>query len=568
MEKFMRRDYSVHKDVFDISYLQFGKRYVSTNTGPKQAKKFKPENFTKNTDNSKPALGSFSEIDFIVTHDFEAIINLKFLPKFIKINDPKPWEPKFMKLRSPLVARMHKFNQTKHPHEFYHSELQLYKPFTNEKELAPDSLDRCKALFDEKSNHNDSRKVTNTKRILMKHLEEVEEGTERAKEILDSNAGTILDPQKEQDDAECADEEVLEHPDFVAKDPRDLDVEQTTSCTGKAYKKIELYDERRIEEITRKLDREQRMVLDKGVDYAKNIVKARNGPTPSVKAPLLIVQGGAGSGKSTVIDAMGQQMEKVLRTPGDNPNHPYILKVAFTGTAAANIRGQTMHSAFSFNFGNDFFSLGDKKRDEKRTLLENLKVVMIDEFSMIKADMLYQLDLRLKEIKQSPDLTFGGVAVFLFGDLLQLRPVQARYIFDEPRCEKYHLMYLADPLWEKFDIIFLIKNHRQGEDKEYADILNRFRVGNVQEDDIKKLEERVRPLNHPDIPKDALVVTCKNEDVNKINMERLDDIDEHEYVIEAIAKTQTQKSIKPYTDAAGAIRNTPLQKNYQGEGGC
>ena len=53
-------------------------------------------------------------------------------------------------------------------------------------------------------------------------------------------------------------------------------------------------------------------------------------------------------------------------------------------------------------------------------------IVIIDEFSMIKADMLYQLDMRLREVKEKPDLDFGGVAVFMFGDILQLRPVKAK----------------------------------------------------------------------------------------------------------------------------------------------
>ena len=59
----------------------------------------------------------------------------------------------------------------------------------------------------------------------------------------------------------------------------------------------------------------------------------------------------------------------------------------------------------------------------------------IDEFSMEKSDMLYQLDLRQKELKEKYDVPFGGVAVFLFGDLLQLRPTAARCIFDEPSNE-------------------------------------------------------------------------------------------------------------------------------------
>ena len=99
-------------------------------------------------------------------------------------------------------------------------------------------------------------------------------------------------------------------------------------------------------------------------------------------------------------------MEKIVRSPGDNPDHPYIIKAAFTGTAAANINGQTLHSTFSFSFGNEFFSLSDKARDEKRNQLENLLIVIIDEFSFIKADMLYLLDLRLREVKQVPDVAF------------------------------------------------------------------------------------------------------------------------------------------------------------------
>jgi hypothetical protein len=59
-------------------------------------------------------------------------------------------------------------------------------------------------------------------------------------------------------------------------------------------------------------------------------------------------------------------MEKIIRSPGDNPDHPYIIKAAFTGTAAANIKGQTLYSAFSISFGNEFVSLSDKARDERR----------------------------------------------------------------------------------------------------------------------------------------------------------------------------------------------------------
>ena len=304
IDKFMRKDFSTHKDVGEITYLQFSRRYTATKTGPKNEKDFKPEEFVM----GEERLEEFSKMDFIITHDFDDETKQvkKLLPKFIKINDLQPGEPGFMKLRSTMVARLHKVNQTKSPHEFYFSELQLYRPFSNEDMLCPDSLEDCKTLYDECSVYNGVRKVLNVKRILMEHLEDVEAGTEKAQDIIDSNAGAILDPENEQDNAECEEEEVEEHPDFEVRNP---DLLENMNASGRKYKRIELYADEKIRAITLQLDEEQRRVLDIGVDFAKNIVKAKNGKLPYPKAPLVTVQGGAGTGKSTVIDAMSQQIE-------------------------------------------------------------------------------------------------------------------------------------------------------------------------------------------------------------------------------------------------------------------
>ena len=315
--------------------------------------------------------------------------------------------------------------------------------------------------------------------------------------------------------------------------------------------------------MSRNLDDDQRIVLEIGVSFAKNVIKSRKAKKALATQELLVVQGGAGSGKSLVIDILSQQIERILRTPGDNPEHPYCLKTAFTGTAAANIKGQTLHSAFSFGFGNDFFSLSDKKRDERREQLSNLQVVIIDEFSFIKADMLYLLDLRLREVKQEPDKPFGGVSIFLFGDILQLRPVKAKYVFEEPTSETFQISYAIQSLWERFKVILLKTNHRQGEDKAYADILNRVRTATFTDDDIETLRTRVFPENDPSLPKDALVVTCTNKEVTRINNEKLSMIDEEAFIIDSINKHSTQKEFQPRTDASGAITGTPLKRTLE-----
>ena len=285
----------------------------------------------------------------------------------------------------------------------------------------------------------------------MPYLEVVEEGTKRAEKLLESNASQDLDPTNEQDNNDCQEEGEQDHPDFLFKDPSDFMEKSEVTKKETVYSKIELKNDKELDEMTLELDEEQKRVLEIGVNYAKNLVKAKNNKEriTSSKVQNLVVQGGAGVGKSRVIEILTQRTEKMLRgqinPKGDNSNHPYIVKAAFTETAAANIKGQTMTSAFSFSFGNTFFSLTNKSRNEKRTVLENLAAVVIDEYSMIKSDMLYQLNLRLQEIKQNNKL-FGGVALFFFGDILQLRPVMAKYIMEMPADDTFHIAYTLENL--------------------------------------------------------------------------------------------------------------------------
>ena len=79
--------------------------------------------------------------------------------------------------------------------------------------------------------------------------------------------------------------------------------------------------------------------------------------------------------------------------------------------------------------------------------------------SMVRADLLYQIHERLQQIKQN-QLPFGGVCVLLFGDLLQLRPVRGRFVFQQPRSQKYSDFFQFLSLWSPFTPIVLETNHR------------------------------------------------------------------------------------------------------------
>ena len=111
-------------------------------------------------------------------------------------------------------------------------------------------------------------------------------------------------------------------------------------------------------------------------------------------------------------------------------------------------------------------------------------MVIIDEVSMVKSDMLYQLDLRLQEITEKVGVPFGGLAIIAFGDMMQLKPVMGRYICEEPINMDFRMTYKIQSRWNMFNSLILELNHRQGEDKPYADLLNRIRVGTQTQDDL------------------------------------------------------------------------------------
>ena len=168
-----------------------------------------------------------------------------------------------------------------------------------------------------------------------------EQSKEDDEEVFD-DIGAELDPENEQEVGEVEDEGVLEHPEYAHLDPDEVDDNAGGNDGGKlAFKTINIPDPDVQLHQARKLDCWQKEVLRIGVGYCRQVAKyRRNGhedekPVP----PLVMVHGGAGSGKSTVIHLLSVMMQKILQQPGDDPTHPSVLLTSFTGAAAANING-------------------------------------------------------------------------------------------------------------------------------------------------------------------------------------------------------------------------------------
>ena len=358
----------------------------------------------------------------------------------------------------------------------------------------------------------------------MEFLEGVQEARYHAEQMkkeldidaLEDAAAVQMDPTGHQDNEDCDDDEPLEHEDHQHCNPNNIDVHEQDKCTS-LLRSIELPSNDELKDNTRKLDKYQKEVVNIAVKYAKDIVKGRKLHNPHPRGPFVMVSGGAGAGKSTVINVVAQWVQKIVQKEGDNPEQPCVVKTAFTGCAASNIEGYTLHGSFGFSFSNKHFSLNDKSRDKKRNAMMNLVLVIIDEISMVNPDQLVMLDMRLQEIKEKSGVPFGGVGVMVFGDMMQLKPVQGRYICQEPSNPEYHAAHHLKPRWKMFQSILLEKNHRQGDDKSYADMLNRIRVGDQTEEDMQQLERRVRKKGHKDLKRAEIHIGCKRKDVAEKN---------------------------------------------------
>ncbi len=194
----------------------------------------------------------------------------------------------------------------------------------------------------------------------------------------------------------------------------------------------------------------------------------------------LFITGRAGTGKTTLLDYFREH----------SPLKPVIL--APTGVAALNVKGQTIHSFFNFYIDVTVEKIRERKiRPRNSKLYRALKIIIIDEISMVRADVLDCIDTFLRLYGPDGDKPFGGVQMVFVGDLYQLPPVvnaEEMSIFSTLYDSPY---FFSARVFEEFpiEIIELEKVYRQ-KDQEFVDLLNRIRNNSIEEQDLIKLNSR------------------------------------------------------------------------------
>ena len=221
----------------------------------------------------------------------------------------------------------------------------------------------------------------------------------------------------------------------------------------------------------------------------------------------LFVTGRAGTGKSTLLSHLSWNTSK------------QIVICAPTGVAALNVGGQTIHSLFRLPIG----VIADhdiEQSPELRKLLNTIDTLVIDEVSMVNADLLDAIDRSLRQARQRLHEAFGGVQLVLFGDPYQLAPVPGegdeRAYFDD----HYRSMWFFDAaVWNDAELTIyeLTTIHRQHED-EFKYLLNAVRHGRVT----AEIAGRLNDVGARPAPSDgAITLATTNSTVTRINATEL-----------------------------------------------
>lgn len=248
----------------------------------------------------------------------------------------------------------------------------------------------------------------------------------------------------------------------------------------------------------------------------------------------LFVTGKAGTGKTTFL--------KYIR---DNCFKKAAI-VAPTGVAAINAGGVTIHSFFQLPMGaylpttQQVFDNFDGRINNQHTLFKNLRLngakrellreldlLIIDEVSMVRADMLDAIDAILRNVRRQPYKAFGGVQVLYIGDLFQLPPVVKQDEWELMQ-KFYRSPFFFDALvvQEVPPVYIELKRIYRQSDSSFIHILNNIRNNRCTESDLQRLHEHYHPDFHPSREENYITLTSHNDKADAINKNELDQIPE------------------------------------------
>ncbi len=255
----------------------------------------------------------------------------------------------------------------------------------------------------------------------------------------------------------------------------------------------------------------------------------------------LFITGRAGTGKSTLLRLFQQTSKKKMAV------------LAPTGVAALNVSGQTIHSFFGF--APRLLTSKDIKKATRPRLIQNLETLIIDEISMVRADVLDAIDYYLKFNRGNP-APFGGVQLVMIGDLFQLPPVMSQ----DPVERQYFASFYESPHFfsakimedQKFDCEMLeLRQIFRQDNRRFIDLLECVRLCEIDYDVMDDLNERHQ--SDFESTDGYITLTAQNAVADKINQTELNKLDGFDHIFLAETKGDFDEKLFP-TDLTLRLR--------------
>ena len=247
----------------------------------------------------------------------------------------------------------------------------------------------------------------------------------------------------------------------------------------------------------------------------------------------VFITGRAGTGKSTLLDYFRSITKKD------------IVVLAPTGVSAVNVKGETIHSFFHFKPN---ITLDKVKKIRNSKVYKKIDMIIIDEISMVRADLLDCVDKFLRLNGKNPKKPFGGIQMVFIGDLYQLPPVvtgMEKKIFTSFYKSSY---FFGSNVFSRenfsMEFIELEKIYRQ-KDQKFINLLNAIRNNTITEEDLKILNRRIKPDLKIEDLEYYIYLTPTNRIAQRINQAQLNRIQKDLYVYKGTIKGEFQEKYLP-----------------------
>ncbi|XP_039896714.1 uncharacterized protein LOC120739111 isoform X6 [Simochromis diagramma] len=417
----------------------------------------------------------------------------------------------------PAIIRYPRFSEKKQPEKFYSRLLKLYYPHRSNDDLKNTEYPTSEQFYKSGRKHGFAVRpiVTFNKKRYEGHGKTMERALEQIEQqgpLI--NAWNTFAPEVEVDRLECVAQRQSRHD----TDENEMDIVPDYQVSGSSSGTMPAIIAPKlspdfVRKMYQSLNETQASIFYAVREWCFKLVW---GHCP--EQFFYFVSGGAGCGKSHVIKCIYEEATKILhqlprfRDQADM-SYPAVLLTAFTGTAAFNISGKTLHSLLKLprSLKPPYQGLGNAL-DEVRASLSNAEILIIDEISMVSKDLFAYIHWRLQQIKGNKK-PFGGMSILAVGDFYQLPPLGKA----KPLCV-YEDNVLD--LWKDyFHMVNLTEIMRQKDDHSFAEVLNRIRVkqktDSLEADDKALLTQAIHDIK--DCPSNVLHIYATNKEVDKHN---------------------------------------------------